>query len=109
MDKVTQSNAASAEESASASEELTAQAETMRESVRSLEALVGGSSGRGRPGPIQTPVIHAARAAAKGLSSSVSTREHAPLPPPEHSNGSRNGHGPEPHANGNGSSREFFN
>jgi methyl-accepting chemotaxis protein len=42
MDKVTQGNAASAEESASASEELSAQAEMMRESVRSLQALVGG-------------------------------------------------------------------
>lgn len=40
MDKVTQSNAASAEECASASEELNAQAETMRESVRELQELV---------------------------------------------------------------------
>jgi methyl-accepting chemotaxis protein len=43
MDKVTQSNAAGAEETASASEELNAQAEIMRESVRSLQQLVDGS------------------------------------------------------------------
>lgn len=42
MDKVTQSNAASAEESAAASEELTAQAEVMRESIHDLQTLVGG-------------------------------------------------------------------
>jgi methyl-accepting chemotaxis protein len=41
MDKVTQQNAASAEESASASQEMNAQAETMKEYVRDLMALVG--------------------------------------------------------------------
>jgi methyl-accepting chemotaxis protein len=44
MDKVTQSNAAGAEESASASEELSSQAEMMREAVRGLRQLVGGGS-----------------------------------------------------------------
>ena len=44
MDKVTQSNAAGAEEAASASEELNAQAEMMRESVRNLQQLVGDVS-----------------------------------------------------------------
>ncbi|HEY9174128.1 MAG TPA: methyl-accepting chemotaxis protein, partial [Verrucomicrobiae bacterium] len=43
MDKVTQSNAASAEESASAAEELNAQAETLRAAVRDLEQLVTGT------------------------------------------------------------------
>jgi len=43
MDKVTQSNAANAEESASASEELSAQAEQMQGVVGQLIALVGGS------------------------------------------------------------------
>jgi len=43
IDKVTQSNAASAEESASASEELNAQAETMKGSVHELIDLVGGT------------------------------------------------------------------
>jgi methyl-accepting chemotaxis protein len=44
MDKVTQSNAANAEESASASEELNAQAEQMNTIVGELSALVGGST-----------------------------------------------------------------
>ncbi len=43
MDKVTQQNAANAEESASASEELSAQAEQMNEVVGQLSALVGGA------------------------------------------------------------------
>jgi methyl-accepting chemotaxis protein len=45
MDKVTQQNAANAEESAGASEELNAQAEQMKSMVQELVALVGGSSG----------------------------------------------------------------
>lgn len=43
MDKVTQSNASSAEESAAAAEELNAQAETMRESVQEMSKLVHGN------------------------------------------------------------------
>jgi methyl-accepting chemotaxis protein len=43
MDKVTQGNAASAEESAAAAEELSAQAEAMKHSVAELLRLVGGS------------------------------------------------------------------
>jgi len=44
MDKVTQQNAANAEESASASEQLTAQAESMNDMVNELAVLVGGSN-----------------------------------------------------------------
>ena len=44
MDKVTQSNAASAEESAAAAEELNAQAQLMKQSVSELLELVGGAS-----------------------------------------------------------------
>ncbi|MHC4475820.1 MAG: methyl-accepting chemotaxis protein [Planctomycetota bacterium] len=44
MDKVTQQNAANAEESASASEELSAQAEQMNQMVAQLVTLVGGST-----------------------------------------------------------------
>ncbi len=44
MDKVTQQNAANAEESASASEELSAQAETMNQIVAELTVLVRGSA-----------------------------------------------------------------
>jgi len=43
MDKVTQQNAANAEESASASEEMNAQAEQMKGMVDDLVSLVGGS------------------------------------------------------------------
>ena len=43
MDKVTQSNAATAEESAAAAEELNAQASVMKESVTELLHLVGGN------------------------------------------------------------------
>jgi methyl-accepting chemotaxis protein len=46
MDKVTQQNAANAEESASASEELSAQAESMNGVIQELVALVGGHSTR---------------------------------------------------------------
>ncbi|MDR3456482.1 MAG: methyl-accepting chemotaxis protein [Verrucomicrobiae bacterium] len=46
MDQVTQSNAATAEESAAAAEELNAQAITMKQSVEELLQLVGGN---GRP------------------------------------------------------------
>ena len=44
MDKVTQSNAANAEESASAAEELNAQAESMKEAVGDLLRLVDGQN-----------------------------------------------------------------
>jgi methyl-accepting chemotaxis protein len=43
MDKVTQSNAANSEETAAAAEELNAQAESMKQSVAELLALVGGA------------------------------------------------------------------
>jgi methyl-accepting chemotaxis protein len=51
IDKVTQSNAASAEESAAASEQLNAQAETLKHSVQELIQLVGGSP---NSGPVQS-------------------------------------------------------
>jgi len=44
MDKVTQQNAANAEESASASEELNAQAEELKAFVNELTAMVGGNA-----------------------------------------------------------------
>ena len=46
MDKVTQANAANAEESASASEEMSAQAEQMKVMVDKLATIIGGSNGR---------------------------------------------------------------
>ncbi len=48
MDKVTQQNAANAEESASASEEMSAQSEQMQEFVQNLVGLVGSSRGDNR-------------------------------------------------------------
>ena len=65
MDKVTQANAASAEESASAAEEMTAQAEALKEAVTELLRMVDGS--RGYQGPTTKsssarPVYHAATA-----------------------------------------------
>ncbi len=53
MDKVTQSNAASAEESAAAAEELNTQAALQKSAVNQLLALVGGS-GRQRKEPSPT-------------------------------------------------------
>ena len=44
MDKVTQSNAAAAEESAAAAQELRGQAQAMKESVQELANLVGGTN-----------------------------------------------------------------
>ena len=60
MSEVTQSNAANAEESASASEELSAQAVEVNEMVEQLVALVGGSgrsvgAGDGRGGDMVAP------------------------------------------------------
>jgi methyl-accepting chemotaxis protein len=45
MDKVTQSNAANAEESASAAEELNAQAQSLQEAIKSLMLMVEGGTG----------------------------------------------------------------
>jgi methyl-accepting chemotaxis protein len=44
MNKVTQANAAGAEETASASEELTAQAGELKNAVLQLQVLINGSS-----------------------------------------------------------------
>ena len=84
MDKVTQSNAANAEESAAAAEELNAQAEVMKQSVAELLQLVGGKS----EGVVSTPATHAWQA----------KPVHAPAPAPKRqlvtasSNGNSNGH-----------------
>jgi len=58
MDKVTQSNAANAEESAAAAEELNAQAQTMKASVAELLQLVGGSEiANDPPAPTRAPTV----------------------------------------------------
>jgi methyl-accepting chemotaxis protein len=69
MDKVTQSNAASAEESAAAAEELNAQAETMKQSVTELQQLVGGKGQntvtRKTAAPLRNQEIHIVKPVAK--------------------------------------------
>ena len=68
MDKVTQSNAASAEEGASASEELKAQAKALQESIQQLSQLVmGNASPANRPDGTVPP------------QTSRSSRTHAPM------------------------------
>ncbi|MFA6542938.1 MAG: hypothetical protein WCS99_00830, partial [Limisphaerales bacterium] len=49
MDKVTQSNAASAEESASAAEELNGQTNSLKEAVNELQRLMGSDAQSARP------------------------------------------------------------
>ncbi|MEN6386441.1 MAG: methyl-accepting chemotaxis protein [Phycisphaerales bacterium] len=74
MDKVTQQNAANAEESASASEELSAQAEQMNNIVQELVNLVGGSSGKSQAA-VHTTVVH--KTAQKHDTKHLSTFDHA--------------------------------
>ncbi|MEH0021249.1 MAG: methyl-accepting chemotaxis protein [Desulfobacter sp.] len=75
MDKVVQQNAANAEESASASEEMNAQAEMLRDFVRELVVLVSGKK--------ETPgVYHGTRmAAAIPARPGEAAQNHRKLPP----------------------------
>jgi methyl-accepting chemotaxis protein len=78
MEKVTQSNAASAEESATAAEELDAQAETMKDLVAQLRQLVGS-----QPAEVDSPQPHQS-----------SVREHSkriPMPEDAGFNGGKKG------------------
>jgi len=84
MDKVTQSNAATAEESAAAAEELNSQAEVMKQSVAELLQLVSGESVAvaTKSPPVRRPQeSHATTASAK---------HHAPV---SHNGNGHNGHG----------------
>jgi methyl-accepting chemotaxis protein len=83
MDKVTQSNAANAEESASASEELSAQAREMSEMVDTLVQIVGGATAsRNDKGRANTSAGQArttttrTRSAAKAVDRATSGRVH---------------------------------
>jgi len=78
MDKVTQSNAANAEESAAAAQELDGQAASMKQSVAELLQLVGGSGQTAGPGTTTAP-MHAMKT---HVPASVAKRS-API----HSNG----------------------
>jgi methyl-accepting chemotaxis protein len=91
MDKVTQSNAANAEESAAAAQELNSLAATMKESVADLLQLVGGGHDSGPRTTAPAPV------APKNRASQPAARKFA---------GQRNGHSHvEPVAIGRAGSR----
>ena len=110
MDKITQTNAASAEESASAAAELNAQAEAMRESVSTLRRLVQGEAATAASAP--APVAAAPKAAAKKTSSRPVTPELPSRKPALASARSRIGSTPvvpkNGHSNGRGDFTEFF-
>jgi len=76
MDKVTQSNAANAEESATAAEELSAQARAMRESVQSLRALVSAAARQEREHQVSGGVSgeRMRRPAAPGVGATLAPR-----------------------------------
>jgi len=80
MDKVTQSNAATAEESAAAAQELNAQADVMKQSVGELLQLVGGQndSTAHKPAAYTPParIIRSSAPAAKRLAPSIPANGH---------------------------------
>ncbi|MFZ4636360.1 MAG: methyl-accepting chemotaxis protein [Pirellulales bacterium] len=86
MDKVTQSNSAGAEQSASAAEELKAQARTLQQTVKVLQALAGRRNGGPddeQPEPASGPLV--VPAAPRGRitrtrPSSSSLQEQIPMP-----------------------------
>jgi hypothetical protein len=71
MDKVVQQNAANAEKTASASEEMSAQALKMKEFVSDLQSLVGGSKGKSTYGSVES--VRGGTAAIKATKVSLST------------------------------------
>jgi methyl-accepting chemotaxis protein len=74
LDKISQSNSASAEESASAAEELDAQAQTLKDQVTKLRQLVGGESPIASP-----PAIPAPRLLPK-MTPAIARRRAIPMP-----------------------------
>ena len=83
MDKVTQSSAANAEETAAASEELSAQADMMRESVRHLQKLVGSTAAAGVSSasrPAATPVSVAPKSTANPSSPAITQHRDRTAP-----------------------------
>jgi methyl-accepting chemotaxis protein len=92
MDKVVQSNAASAEESASAAEELNAQADAMKDSVDDLLQLINGARANAQPAATLPP----ARVSKQTPQSSSKGRtiSSAPVKPTVGNNGhhGNNGH-----------------
>jgi methyl-accepting chemotaxis protein len=97
MDKVTQSNAANAEESAAAAQELNGQAADMKESVAELLQLVGGRPEAGGDGTtdssLQSPVRKPASAAKRPAPSHTNGHAQAAPVVTNGSNGQANGNG----------------
>jgi methyl-accepting chemotaxis protein len=81
MDKVTQSNAAGAEESASASGQMNAQAEQMKEMVNQLVALVGNiGNGAGNGHVLARKTLHAPTRRALAVPAKRAKRKTFPHP-----------------------------
>jgi methyl-accepting chemotaxis protein len=84
MDKVTQQNASGAEESASASEELAAQAQAVKGMVNELAAIVGGSrDGGNNTGSTTRPPGKTVAQRTKPHGAINPTQLHPPRPQPE--------------------------
>ncbi len=82
MDKITQSNAAQAEETASAAEELNAQAAALKEAVAQLRKLIGGREGisRGTPSTEGSGIKHAGKPSQQRMrNTTVQTKAVTPL------------------------------
>jgi hypothetical protein len=79
MDKVTQSNAVSAEESAAAAQELNSQAEMMKQAVNELMQLVGGGTGA-EPLPDVAPATKSSKPASNGRPVANGLHHSAPVP-----------------------------
>lgn len=84
MDKITQGNAANAEESASASEELSSQAEALNDMVGSLAAMAGATtrSRQGAPSASSVPASRQQTAATPVLATPAGTGEPPKLAAP---------------------------
>ncbi len=82
MDKVTQGNAANAEETAAAAEELTAQSVTLAESVEELHVLIDGGTRRTAPLEKTPARSHAAAPRAVRASTAPAPRANAAAPAP---------------------------
>ncbi len=77
MDKVTQQNAAHAEESASAAEELSAQAEQMKANVAEIVAMVAGRAAKEK----KASKAKGAPAAARSFAGDAKAQTKSPAPP----------------------------
>jgi methyl-accepting chemotaxis protein len=92
MDRVTQTNAAGAEQTAAAAEELNAQSAALQDSVEDLRRLVDG----GRHAPVDKiagsrPVARPARAGPPAGPRPAPVRPPAGRPPPAGAHAGRNG------------------